>query len=51
MNLPSDPAYPLRGDLYFETRSENWSRGAKTLRFLKKNSWSKDLEKVMILKN
>ena len=28
----------------YETRSENWSRGAKTLDFLK-NSLSKDLEK------
>jgi hypothetical protein len=41
--LPSDPALSLAGDLY-ETRSENWSRGAKTLDFLK-NSLSKDLEK------
>ncbi len=32
--LPSDPALSVSGDLY-ETRSENWSRGAKTLGFLK----------------
>jgi hypothetical protein len=32
--LPSDPALSVSGDLY-ETRSENWSRGAKTLDFIK----------------
>lgn len=32
--LSSDPALSVSGDLY-ETRSENWSRGAKTLDFLK----------------
>ena len=32
--LPSDPALSISGNLY-ETRSENWSRGAKTLDFLK----------------
>jgi hypothetical protein len=33
--LPSDPALSLSGDL-FETRSENWRRGAKTLDYLQK---------------
>ncbi|MDN4502603.1 alpha/beta hydrolase [Alteromonadaceae bacterium BrNp21-10] len=32
--LPSDPALSVSGDLY-KTRSKNWSRGAKTLDFLK----------------
>lgn len=32
--LPSDPALSVSGNLY-ETRSENWRRGAKTLDFLK----------------
>ncbi len=50
--LPSDPALSVSGDLY-ETRSENWSRGAKTLDFLK-GSMSKrfnkyDFEKLMLI--
>lgn len=50
--LPTDPALSVSGDLY-ETRSENWSRGAKTLDFLK-NSLSKrfnryDFEKLMLI--
>jgi predicted esterase len=50
--LPSDPPLSVSGDLY-ETRSENWSRGAKTLDFLK-NSLSKrfknyDFEKLMLV--
>ncbi|PWK53179.1 alpha/beta hydrolase [Pleionea mediterranea] len=32
--LPNDPALSVSGNL-FETRSENWSRGAQTLDFLK----------------
>lgn len=32
--LPSDPPISLKGKL-FETRSENWVRGARTLEFLK----------------
>ena len=32
--LPSDPALSVSGNL-FESRSENWSRGAKPLDFLK----------------
>lgn len=32
--LPSDPPLSVSGNLY-DTRSENWSRGAKTLDFLK----------------
>ena len=32
--LPGDPALSVKGNLY-ETRSENWIRGAKTLDFLK----------------
>jgi hypothetical protein len=32
--LPSDPALSVSGNLY-ETRSENWRRGAQTLDFLK----------------
>lgn len=34
--LESDPPLSVSGDLY-ETRSENWSRGAKTLDFVKHN--------------
>ena len=50
--LPSDPALSVSGDLY-KTRSENWSRGAKTLDFLK-GSMSKrfnkyDFEKLMLI--
>lgn len=49
--LPSDPHLSVSGDLY-KTRSENWSRGAKTLDFLK-NSLSKrfneyNFEKLML---
>ncbi len=50
--LPSDPALSVSGNLY-ETRSENWSRGAKTLDFLK-GSLSKhfneyDFEKLILI--
>jgi hypothetical protein len=50
--LPSDPALSVSGKLY-ETRSENWSRGAKTLDFLK-GSLSKrfnqyDFEKLILI--
>jgi pimeloyl-ACP methyl ester carboxylesterase len=41
--LPNDPALSVSENLY-ETRSENWSRGAQTLDFLK-NSLSKRFEK------
>lgn len=34
--LPNDPALSVTGNLY-KTRSENWSRGAKTLNFLKRS--------------
>jgi len=51
LKLPSDPALSVSGNLY-ETRSENWSRGAKTLDFLK-GSLSKrfnkyDFEKLIL---
>ncbi|WP_057833256.1 alpha/beta hydrolase [Colwellia sp. TT2012] len=50
--LPNDPALSVSGNLY-ETRSENWSRGAKTLDFLK-SSLSKrfneyDFEKLILI--
>jgi hypothetical protein len=50
--LPNDSALSVSGDLY-KTRSENWSRGAKTLDFLK-GSLSKrfnkyDFEKLMLI--
>ena len=50
--LPSDPALSVSGNLY-ETRSENWNRGAKTLNFLK-DSLSKrfdkyDFEKLILI--
>lgn len=50
--LSSDPALSVSGNLY-ETRSENWSRGAKTLNFLK-GSLSKrfnkyDFEKLILI--
>ncbi len=50
--LPSDPALSVSGNLY-ETRSENWNRGAKTLSFLK-DSLSKrfdkyDFEKLILI--
>tara|TARA_R110002167_G_scaffold171392_8_gene369399 strand:- start:517 stop:1263 length:747 start_codon:yes stop_codon:yes gene_type:complete len=50
--LPSDPALSVSGNLY-ATRSENWSRGAKTLDFLK-NALSKrlnrfDFEKLTLI--
>lgn len=34
--LPNDPPISVKGNL-FETRSENWIRGAKTLDFLRVN--------------
>jgi hypothetical protein len=50
--LSSDPALSVSGDLY-ETRSENWSRGAKTLDFLKgklsKRFIKYDFEKLMLI--
>lgn len=50
--LPSDPHLSVSGNLY-ETRSENWSRGATTLDFLK-NSLSKrfnhyDFDNLMLV--
>jgi len=50
--LSSDPMLSVSGDLY-ETRSENWSRGARTLDFLK-GSLSKrfnkyDFEKLTLI--
>ena len=50
--LASDPALSVSGDLY-QTRSENWRRGAKTLDFLH-NELSKrythyDFEKLMLI--
>ena len=40
--LPSDPVLSVAGNLY-ETRSENWRRGAQTLDFLKHRDLSDDL--------
>ena len=34
--LPNDPPLSVSGNLY-ETRSENWSRGAVTLDFIRNN--------------
>jgi hypothetical protein len=50
--LPNDPSLSVTGNLY-ETRSENWSRGAKTLDVLK-NTLSKrlnsyDFEKLLLI--
>jgi predicted esterase len=50
--LPTDPALSVSGNLY-ETRSENWRRGANTLDFLK-NSLSKrfknyNFEKLILI--
>jgi hypothetical protein len=50
--LPSDPALSVSGNL-FETRSENWSRGAKTLDFLKSSLTKRfneyDFEKLTLI--
>jgi hypothetical protein len=50
--LPGDPALSVTGDLY-ATRSENWSRGAKTLDFLKGTLSQRfnnyDFEKLMLI--
>lgn len=50
--LPNDPALSVSGDLY-ETRSENWSRGAQTLDFIKtvlSERFSKyDFEKITLI--
>ena len=50
--LPSDPALSVSGNLY-ETRSENWSRGAKTIDFLKRSLSKRfvwyDFEKLLLI--
>ncbi|MEP1446034.1 MAG: alpha/beta hydrolase [Paraglaciecola sp.] len=50
--LPSDPALSVSGNL-FETRSENWNRGAKTLDFLKSSLTKRfneyDFEKLTLI--
>ena len=50
--LPNDPALSITGNLY-ETRSENWSRGAKTLNFLQISLSERfkeyDFEKLLLI--
>ena len=50
--LPSDPSLSLTGNLY-NTRSENWRRGATTLHFLKDSLSQRfaqfDFEKLMLV--
>ncbi|NRD75579.1 alpha/beta hydrolase [Shewanella sp. VB17] len=50
--LPSDPPLSVSGNLY-DTRSENWSRGAETLDFLKDSLSQRfdqfDFEKLMLV--